>query len=42
MNRRRYIRPEAFGLYTLLPEMLCDSLTGTDIDDFTESEEIEW
>ena len=40
MNKSRYLTPEASGWEALLPEMLCDSLTSTDIDDFTDSEEI--
>ena len=42
MDKRRYIKPEASDWENMLPQMLCDSLTGTDIDDFTESDEISW
>lgn len=42
MDKSRYIKPDASGWEALLPEMLCDSLVGTDIDDFTDSEEINW
>ena len=42
MTLKRYIKPDASGWEDMLPQMLCDSLTSTDIDDFTDSEEINW
>lgn len=37
-----YVKPEASALEAEVLLMLCDSLTGISIDDFTESEEIDW
>jgi hypothetical protein len=39
---REYIKPEVSGWEAILLMMLCDSLTGTSIDDFVDSDEISW
>lgn len=39
---RIYVKPEAAEFDSRIQFVLCDSLTSTTIDDFTESEDIEW
>ena len=42
MYMRIYRKPEISELEADVLQVLCDSLTGTDIDDFTQSEDIDW
>lgn len=42
MYMRRYIKPNIAELEADVLQVLCDSLTGTDIDDFTQSDDIDW
>ena len=38
----RYKAPEASEMEAVLSGLLCDSMTGSSMEDFTESETIEW
>jgi hypothetical protein len=38
----KYIHPETCFEALELPQLLCDSMTGSSIEDFTDAEEIEW
>ncbi len=39
---KKYIKPDMAADREELMQILCDSLVGDAIDDFTDSEEIEW
>ena len=39
---RKYIHPDTVTVSEELDRLLCDSLTGEDIEDFTQSENIDW
>ncbi len=39
---RQYTRPDIAEISEELVRIICDSLVGSSIEDFTESEEIEW
>ena len=39
---KHYVHPEAEVIGKELEQLLCNSLAGTDLEDFTDSDQIEW
>ena len=39
---KHYVKPEAYKEALEMPQLLCESLVGSSIEDFVDSDEIDW